>query len=289
MKFDFFTLGGKQFWQDLFFYQGWRIQRNLVGKFRLLDPWDIRRESGTLRKCQNSFIRYVEVYQMLKQKEKAIVFLHGWGRSKDIFKQMARKVESEGFLPVAINYPSLFKSPDVIVSHIGILLEDLRDVKEISFVAKGLGGLLLRNLLAKNSDWQKNMKISKIIVIDSPRHDWGIISKLRKWKFGTKILGPAMRLYEKNNIEKMPDFPKDVDIGILTTWNPIVRTLLKIFPKKWRDLLPAAKESHLEYAKDIFSIKYYGFNSCSSNRLIRASVSFLKSGKFKSEQKIKKL
>ena len=289
MKFVFFTLGGKQFWQDLFFYQGWRIQRNLVGKFRLLDPWDIRRESGTLRKCQNAFIRYVEVYQMLKQKEKAVIFLHGWGRSKDVCKRMAERSESEGWLPVAINYPSLFKSPDVMVSHIGMLLDDLRNVKEVSFVAKGLGGLFLRILLAKNAEWQKNVKISKIIVIDSPRHDWGIISKLRKWKLGTKLLGPAMRLYEKNNISKLPDFPKNIDTGILTTWNPVVRLLLKIFPKTWRVLLPAARESHLEYAKDIFSIKCYGFNACSNNRLIQACISFLKNGKFKSEQKIKKL
>ena len=197
MKFAFFTFGGKQFWQDLFFYQGWRIQRDLAGRFRLLDPWDIRRESGTLRKCQNAFIRYVEIYQLLKQKDKAVVFLHGWGRSKDMFDKMAKRINSDDFLSIAVNYPSLFKSSDVISSHLDILLDDLRDIKEVNFIAKGLGGLLLRKVLSKNGDWQKRIKISKIILIDSPRNDWGLISKIRKWKLGSKLLVPSMKLYEK--------------------------------------------------------------------------------------------
>ena len=202
MKFAFFTLGGKQFWQDLFFYQGWRIQRNLGGKFRLLDPWNIRRESGTLRKCQNAFIRYIEIYQILRQKEKAVILLHGWGRSRDIFNEMSKRIESEDFLPIAINYPSLFKSSDVIASHLDMLLDDLRDVKEINFIAKGLGGLLLRKVLAMKGAWQKRIKVEKIILVDSPRNDWGLIGKIRKWRFGGRLLGPSMNLYEKEIMSK---------------------------------------------------------------------------------------
>ena len=288
MRFTFFTLGGKQFWQDLFFYQGWRIQRNLSGKFRLLDPWDICRESGTLKKCQNTFVRFVGVYQMLKQRDKAVIFLHGWGRSKDIFKRMAKENESEERLSIAINYPSLFKEPSVLVAHIGILLEDLHHVKEVCFVAKGLGGLLLRYLLAK-TNWRKYFKISRIVLIDSPIDDWGLISILRKYKFGRKLLGPAMQLYEKENIAKLPDFPKNIEVGVLTTWHPLFKALLKIFPKSWKNLFPSAKASHLEYAKDIYSLKYYGLNPCSRTKVIDACFSFLKNGKFKSAQKIKKL
>lgn len=289
MKFAFFTFGGKQFWQDLFFYQGWRIQRNLVGRFRLLDPWDIRRESGTLRKCQNAFVRYVDIYQILRQKDKAVILLHGWGRSKDMFNKMAKRIEAEDLLPIGVNYPSLFKSSDVISSHLDMLLEDLRDVKELSFVAKGLGGLLLRKLLAKNGNWQKRIKISKIVLIDSPRNDWGLISKIRKWRFGSKLLGPSMRLYEKESISKLPDLPQNIDIGVLTTWNPLLKWIMRIVPESWRKLFPSAKETHIPYAKDISSSKYYMFNSCADKRVIDACISFLKTGKFKVMKKIKKL
>ena len=289
MKFAFFTFGGKQFWQDLFFYQGWRIQRDLAGRFRLLDPWDIRRESGTLRKCQNAFIRYVEIYQLLKQKDKAVVFLHGWGRSKDMFDKMAKRINSDDFLSIAVNYPSLFKSSDVISSHLDILLDDLRDIKEVNFIAKGLGGLLLRKVLSKNGDWQKRIKISKIILIDSPRNDWGLISKIRKWKLGSKLLGPSMKLYEKESMSKLPDFPSNIDIGILTTWNPFVKIFMKIVPKPCRHLLPKAREAHMSFAKDISSAKYYGVNSCSGSKVIESCLSFLRAGNFKATKKIKKL
>ena len=42
MKFNFFTLGGRFRWEDIYNYHDWRIQRNIqTGKYRLLDPNDI--------------------------------------------------------------------------------------------------------------------------------------------------------------------------------------------------------------------------------------------------------
>ena len=61
MKFNFFTFGGSVFWEDVFFYQKWRIQRNCcTKKYRLLDSWDIRRASGTFEDCQKAFIKYIQ-------------------------------------------------------------------------------------------------------------------------------------------------------------------------------------------------------------------------------------
>jgi hypothetical protein len=52
MKFTFFTFGGNFMWEDIYNYQDWVIQRNLVSqKCRLLDPLNIRRHSGTFL-CQ---------------------------------------------------------------------------------------------------------------------------------------------------------------------------------------------------------------------------------------------
>ena len=49
MRFEFFTMGGSQLWEDVFFYQKWRIQRNYRTKeYRLLDPWDIQRHTAGL-------------------------------------------------------------------------------------------------------------------------------------------------------------------------------------------------------------------------------------------------
>ena len=68
MRFDFFTLGGSQFWEDVFFYQKWRIQRNYKTKqYRLLDNWDIRRAEGRFENCRRAFLKYIEVFQLSRQ------------------------------------------------------------------------------------------------------------------------------------------------------------------------------------------------------------------------------
>ena len=60
MSFDFFTFGGNRNWGDIFFYQKWRIQRNINAKeYRLLDPWDISRKDGSFEECRKKFVDYV--------------------------------------------------------------------------------------------------------------------------------------------------------------------------------------------------------------------------------------
>jgi hypothetical protein len=47
------TLGGRQFWGDVQFFRGWRIQRNIfTGHYRLLDEHDFRHAWGTLDECR---------------------------------------------------------------------------------------------------------------------------------------------------------------------------------------------------------------------------------------------
>ena len=71
--FHFFTLGGKQFWEDVFYYQKWRIQRHYrTRKYRLLDNWDICRAKGTFEECRkHSFV----LLKCMKFRDKAVVWL----------------------------------------------------------------------------------------------------------------------------------------------------------------------------------------------------------------------
>ncbi|MFM8727416.1 MAG: hypothetical protein ACKON9_20075, partial [Planctomycetaceae bacterium] len=49
------TLGGRQFWGDVAFRAGFRIQRNVfTGHFRLLDASDRRYASGTEAECRSA-------------------------------------------------------------------------------------------------------------------------------------------------------------------------------------------------------------------------------------------
>lgn len=281
MVFTFFTFGGKQLWEDLFFYQGWRIQRScLNGKYRLLDAWNIRRESGTLLRCQNAFIHYIEVYQLLRPKQKAVVFLHGLGRTRNMFDAMAHSFESEGFTAIAVNSPSLCKGFDEIVSQLEFLLKNLKDIQEVHFVAHGLGGLILRELLHKNGSWRRKIKTGRIVALDVPNRGWQAGSLLCRNKTVVKIV-PALKIYESGNIEKLFDFPKNLDVGILTTWNPFLHALVNILPASWRRLFPTAKDSHIAGAREISAVKYLRLNQCNAKKVITYCINFIKSGKFR--------
>lgn len=283
MKFTFFTLGGMQLWEDLFFYQGWRIQKNCItGKYRLLDAWDIRRESGTLLRCQNSFIRYIEIYQLLRPKEKAVLFLHGFCGTKDSFKKMITPFESAGYTTIALNYPSTRRSFHNLVEQIEFLLKNLKDIKEINFVVYGFGGLILRKMFSKSSPWKRKFKIGRIVAIDVPNRGCGIGEAINRSLFLKKIFGPATEIYDSDFVDTLAPFPKNADIGVITTWNPILRLISSILPQKWKENFASPKDSHIDNAKEILPVKYFHLNPCKNKKLITYCINFIKNNKFKS-------
>ena len=110
MKSDFFTFGGGHAWEDVFFYQKWRIQRNYTSKkCRLLDNWDIRRHEGTFEECRKAFIKYIEAYELARQKGHMVIMIPGLGESKNVFKPLWREVLKDRFMVAAVNYPSTQK------------------------------------------------------------------------------------------------------------------------------------------------------------------------------------
>ena len=111
MGFDFFTFGGSQLWEDVFFYQKWRIQRHYHSKrYRLLDNWDIRRASGSFEDCRKAFVKFVEVYEIPRQEGEIVILLHGLGETKNSFRLLQTKLIQAGYNVAAVNYPSTRKS-----------------------------------------------------------------------------------------------------------------------------------------------------------------------------------
>ena len=162
MRFDFFTLGGSQFWEDVFFYQKWRIQRNYKTKqYRLLDNWDIRRAEGRFENCRRAFLKYIEVFQLSRQKGHMVIMLHGLGESKNIFKPLWREALKNGYMAAAINYPSTRKRIDGHIRQLDFFMNHLEDVQEVSFVTNGIGGVILRKLLSFDSPWGHKKKINR--------------------------------------------------------------------------------------------------------------------------------
>ena len=194
MKFDFFTFGGSVFWEDVFFYQKWRIQRHCFTKrYRLLDSWDIRRASGSFETCQKAFIKYIKGYEIPRQKGNLIILLHGYADGKNIFKPLWRKLVLTNSVVAALNYPSLFRSSLASAHQLLFFLNHIDDIDEVSFVTKGAGNLVLQkalNLPLELQSFRQRIRLSRIVEINPVIKESllsEILAKMRLFRFFSPI------------------------------------------------------------------------------------------------------
>lgn len=292
MKFEFFTMGGCQFWEDVFFYQKWRIQRNFETKAcRLLDPWDIRRHQGSFESCRKAFFKYIEVYELPRQKGHMVIMLHGLFDSKNIFKPLWRAALKEGFMAATINYPSSQKHLDSHVRQLDFFLNNLVDVQEVSFVTKGVGGLILRSLLnMQNRDWQKKMKIGRVVQICPPNKGSRLFGKLSKYKAANMVLGPMLNDAKPAKAAYIPNFPAEYEVGIIDS-DSLLKKALRLWSGSNQNAFFAEKEAYLDNAKEILYVDNWHPNPLKNPEIVNKTIQFLKNGTFEgfNLQKIKKL
>jgi pimeloyl-ACP methyl ester carboxylesterase len=143
------TLGGKQFWADEFFFHQWRIQRHATsGVYRLLDEKDRRHASGTFEECKAVLEKIKRQRKLPPMKGKAIVVLHGLGRSRASMDSLCRYLHDEGRYEVFnVEYPS---TRDDIAEHARSLrrvVDSLVGIEEINFVGHSMGNIVIRHYL----------------------------------------------------------------------------------------------------------------------------------------------
>lgn len=281
MKFNFFTCGGSQFWEDVFFYQKWRIQRHYKTKeFRLLDSWDIRRYEGGFEECRQAFVRYISIYQLARQKGHMIVMIHGLGDSKNIFKPMWRAALKENFLAAAVNYPSTRKKIDSFVKQFNFFMNHLEDVSEVSFISLGVGGIVLRKLLASKEPWLKKIKINRAVQVCPPNQGSPLLTKLVRYKIFRKILGPVIAEMRPEDARDWDKLKLNTEIGVIYTHKKN-KGLIRFLPDSWRKYFCTEDTACFDKAKECIFISSYYLNPFKNQRIVDACLHFLKRGYFR--------
>lgn len=282
MKFDFFTLGGSQLWEDIFFYQKWRIQKHFESKkCRLLDSWDIQRHCGTFDECLKAFYKYIEIYELPRQKGHMIIMIHGLFDSKNIFKPLWRTALANKFAAAAVNYPSSQKSLEAHVSQFETFLNNLIDIHEISFVTKGIGVLIVRELLNRqNMEWQKKIKINRIVEIAPSNKGSKLFAKLSSYKVFNLIFGPILKDITPKKAAYIPEIDKNIETGIIDCGSPVTN-IIKILPENYKNKVFADNEAYADNYKDFIKIENWHFNPLKNQNIINQTIYFIKNGCFK--------
>ena len=278
MNFAFFTFGGALFWEDVFFYQKWRIQRHCITKrYRLLDSWDIRRASGTFETCRKAFIEYIDSYEITKQPKKMIILLHGYGDGKNIFKNLWRKLVNSNISVASLNYPSLFKSAKESALQLLFFLNHMEDIEEVSFVTKGAGNLVLEQALNMPIEYQTfadKVKINNIVEINPIVKESFLCELLNRIRILNLIFGPMIKDMSETNLKTSPQIPSQLN-------------LLKIFCEsrgyrlfaKTLGISRGNTEIKTNLKKNIVSIKTKKFKTLDSQEVLNCVVKFINNGK----------
>ena len=281
MKFAFFTLGGSQFWEDVFFYQKWRIQRNYHSKiYRLLDNWDIKRAEGTFEQCRKAFVKFIEVYEIPRQSGELVILLHGLGETKNVFRRLWKELTAKGYNVAAINYPSTRKPMKYHIRQLEFFLNHCEDINKVSFITKGAGCLLLRMLIAHTYGWQDNFRIDKVIYVNPINRGsdtFEILSRFAPFNF---IFGPMLKECTPQQAQSISKMPNEIQSGIAfcETWG---QKLFAPIIERFKSLPLKSEATEQDFAQDVINIPNTYCNVFNNPDVAKACLHFLKKGNFK--------
>lgn len=280
MSFKFFTFGGSQLWEDVFFYQKWRIQRHYHSKkYRLLDNWDIRRATGSFEDCRKAFVKFIDVYEIPRQQGELIVLLHGLGETKNIFRPLWRKLTQEGYNVAAINYPSTRKSIHNIINQLDFFLNHCEDINKVSFITKGAGCLVLRSLITNTYGWQDKFRLNKIININPINCGSDLFDLMSRFKIFNFIFGPMLKECTPQAVRSISKLPSEINQALIFC-DTLKSRLSQPIVDRFNSIAINTEEKETDFSKQHIVIKNRKYNIFNNAKLIKSCINFISKGNF---------
>lgn len=275
------TLGGRQFWGDVAFFRGWRIQQNVLTQhYRLLDPHDVRKAWGTLDECRAALDEIKADQQLPPMSGTAVVLVHGIVRSSKSFGPLRKRLEEAGNTVVGFDYPSTQVTINQAVDYLAQVLASLEGIERIDFVVHSMGGLLVRHYLQQAGE-QADPRIRRMVMMGVPNRGARMANVMQKNLLFRWIFGPAgQQLVEdpEGFIARLPvpAFEFGIIAGARGTpagWNPII-------PGD-DDGTVSVECTRLPGACDFIEVSALHSFIMGHDAAIEATLCFLKTGRFR--------
>lgn len=221
------TLGGRQFWGDVQFFHGYRIQRNVfTGHYRLLDDRDRRHAWGTLEDCRAALEGLRRTKDLPPMSGRGVILLHGIVRSSKSIYKVADQLRSEGFTAFPMEYPSTQISIEQAAEYLDSVIHKLEGIEEVSLVGHSLGGLVIRAWFAKHSD----PRIHRVVMLGTPNYGAEMADLCCRNILYRAVFGPAGRQLVTDGdglIPRLPTPPCEFAViagarGNESGWNPLI-------------------------------------------------------------------
>ncbi len=275
------TLGGTQLWRDSHVFAGWRIQENvLTGHSRLLDPADTRRAWGTYAQVQERLDDLRRIEDIHPPSKHLVLLVHGILRSTGTFSVLEKALIEAGFDAVAISYPSSRATIEEHAEGLARLLDRQEGTETVSFVTHSMGGLVVRYLLSRDGAWKRRIEVHRIVLIAPPNRGSAVARVLKDIPAYRMIYGEAGQQLTPAEVSKVPMIEHPFAIvaggtGDGEGYNPLL-------PGD-DDGTVGLAETRLEGALDFLVVPEIHAVISNHRDTIRATINFLKHGKFDAE------
>ncbi len=271
------TLGGRQFWGDVKFFRGWRIQQNVFTEhYRLLDPKDSRYAFGSLKTCNDKLEELKVKFKLRPMSGKAAIEIHGITKSSKTYYAMRPALEKAGYMVVPFDYPSTRIDIAQAAAYLDQVIQSLEGVEQIDLVVHSMGGLVVRSWFEDHDD----LRIKRLVMLGTPNRGAEMADMLRKNAAFRLIMGPAGQQLvtgESGTIAKLPVPP--CEFGVIAGgrgtegYNPLV-------PGD-NDLIVSVESARLPGAADFLMVRSMHTFMLSNPEAIEATVRFLDTGHFR--------
>ena len=286
MKFMFFTFGGHHRWEDVYNYQNWIIQKNVNSKnYRLIDPFSIRRHSGSFEQCRDLLMEYVAGYELDEPYDDSIIIIPGFGYNK---KSMEKLTESLKNLPaniIVFNNASIKMDLNYHSYMLTQFLKNLNNNGKISFITTSTGGLILRKMISDSNNY-RNYNIKRILEINPMNTGSDFAELLAKYPIFTKIIGPMIKDITPKKLFSLSKLPRDIEHGLLfcpLSWKAVFRKILSRY-----DSFPiTSRPTEESYAKIIKKISQPLPKPLDDSEVLRCCRQFITTGDFGDKDVIK--
>ncbi len=283
------TLGGKQFWTDYRWWNGWTLQFNsTLDHWRLLDKNGIRRAWGGRQAMLDELAEVIAKDTQYVAPDHVVILAHGLFRTRSSMQPIADEFEKlESKNPdephrecISFGYASTRNSIQDHGNALRELIENLPGSPRISFVGHSLGNIVFRYLigdLQRNGDPTNILgRLDYAVMLGPPNNGSAFAASLARLGIFETITGSSGvhlgAAWEKIQGELgTPPCPFAIvtgDISKSAIQNP--------FLEGASDGVVTAAEANLPGAKEIRSFPSVHSFLMSNDEIVKATVSFLR-------------
>ena len=206
-----------------------------------------------------------------------VILLHGLARTNGSMEKMAEHLTDEGYHVVNLGYPSRHHAIEML-SDMAITpaLKKCGDKEKINFVTHSLGGILVRQYLAK----QEINNLHRVVMLGPPNQGSEVVDKLAGVPGFYWINGDAgMQLGTDANSKPIALGNADFDLGVIAGSSSINLILSYLIPGT-DDGKVSVERTKLEGMNDHIVMPVTHPFMMKNKQVIKQVVNYLRYGKF---------